>query len=217
MGIVAGLTGSFGSGKSTVARMFEEMGVPVQDADRVAREAVEPGRPALEEIVRAFGPGILDAQGGLDRKKMAELAFADPAARKRLNAIVHPRVREEQARFLREKAAEPLVVLEIPLLLESGGRAAFAKVIVVAASERARFGRLRRAGFSEGEIIARLGAQMPQERKRELADWVVENDGDLAATREQVRKIARDLIPPRAPAAQAGADPIAPARIGANP
>lgn len=195
MAIVVGLTGSFGSGKSTVARMLEEMGVPTQDADQAAKDVVEPGRPALAEIVQAFGSSVLQGDGALDRKRMAEIVFADPEARKRLNAIVHPRVREEQAKFLQRHAAEPVVALEIPLLLEAGGRGAFPKVIVVTASERTRFGRLKKAGFSEREIIARLGSQMPQARKIALADFVIDNDGDMAATRRQAEKVLRDIVP----------------------
>lgn len=193
MPVVAGLTGSFGSGKSTVAKMFEEAGVPVQDADQAAKDVVEPGRPALKEIIAAFGEGILQSDGRLDRKKLAEIVFADAEARKRLNGIVHPRVREEQLKFLQSHAAAPVIVLEIPLLLEGGGRGAFAKVIVVTASERTRFGRLRRAGHTEREIIARLGAQMPQARKAELADHVIDNDGDLESTRKQVEKTLEAL------------------------
>lgn len=195
MALIVGLTGSFGSGKSTVAAIFKEFGVPVQDADQVAREVVQAGASGLKEIVREFGEGVLDTQGGLDRKKMADHVFADPSARRKLNAIIHPRVREEQARFIQTHAAAPMIVLEIPLLLESGGRGLMNKVVVVTASERIRFGRLRKAGFTEKEIIARLGSQMPQGRKVQLADFVVENDGEIAQTREQVKKFLRETCP----------------------
>ncbi len=193
MTMVLGLTGSFGSGKSTVAAMFQEAGIPVQDADAVAKDAVAPGTPALGEIVREFGEKVLDTNGNLDRKKMAEIVFADEQARKKLNAIVHPKVREAQVKFLREHARDPAVVLEIPLLMESGAKGMMSKTIVVTASERVRFGRLRNAGFTEREIIARLGSQMPQARKVALADCVIDNDGDREAARAQVRKFLSEL------------------------
>jgi dephospho-CoA kinase len=190
MSIVLGLTGSFGSGKSTVARMFAEMGVPVIDADQVAREVVEPGTSGLAKIVEAFGSGVLDAEGRLDRKRMADLIFQDEEARRKLNGIVHPRVGQELARFVMEHAGEPVIVLEIPLLLEGGRKAPVNKVVVVTANDEARLARLRAAGFTPAEVEARLRAQMPQEEKVKLADHVIRNDGGLEATRRQVRELS---------------------------
>jgi dephospho-CoA kinase len=138
MTVILGLTGSFGSGKSTVARMLRELGVPVIDADELAREVVEPGTPGLDEIRQAFGEGVLDEEGRLERKRMAEIIFADEAARRRLNAIVHPRVGQGIAAFLASNAGAPLVALEIPLLLEGGRRAPVDKVVVVTTSEENR-------------------------------------------------------------------------------
>lgn len=191
MTMVIGLTGSFGSGKSTVAGMFRELGVPTLDADVAAREVVLPGTPALKEIVEAFGPDVLAADGTLDRKKMADLAFGDANARKKLNAIVHPRVGERIANFLTTHSSAPAVVLEIPLLLEGGRKAPVNKVAVVTTDERSRFARLKRSGFSEKEVIARLGSQMSQVRKAALADFVIHNEGDIEETRRQVRETAR--------------------------
>ena len=191
MAIVLGLTGSFGSGKSTVASIFRELGVPVLDADQVAREVVEPGTEALKEVVREFGAGVLDENGSLDRKKVAEIVFDDPERLKRLNAIVHPRVGEGIARFLQVHAGDPLVVLEIPLLLETGRKGAMDKVIVVTTDEEHRNERLRADGFTESEIQARLASQMSQDRKVALADHVIDNSGDMESTRRQVHELAR--------------------------
>lgn len=193
MALVLGVTGSFGSGKSTVSKMFAEMGVPVLDADQAARDAVAPGKPALESIVKEFGEEVLSPEGTLDRRKLADRVFHDPAARVKLNRIVHPKVGEEMARFLQKHQDEPLVILEIPLLLESSNPRMVDKVLVVTTDEKSRFGRLHRAGFSEAEIIARLGSQMPQARKVQLADYVIANDGNLEATRRQVQDLARQL------------------------
>lgn len=190
MTMVLGLTGSFGSGKSTVAAMFADLGAAVLDADQAAREVVEPGQPAYSEIVKEFGDGVLGEDRNLDRKKLAETVFNDPETRKKLNHIVHPRVGERMARFLQEHQHDALVILDIPLLLESSGPKIVNKVAVVTTDEKSRFGRLHAKGFNEREIIARLGTQMPQARKVKLADYVIQNEGDLAATRSQVVKIA---------------------------
>lgn len=190
MTVVLGLTGSFGSGKSTVASIFDALGVPRQDADQIARDVVRPGTRALNEIVEAFGQDVLDAEGTMDREKMAKIVFSDEEARQRLNSIIHPRVRERMKEFIEDHAGEPLVVVEIPLLLEGGRSGTVDKVVVVTTSESIRFERLAGLGFSEEQIQARLGAQMPQEEKITLADHVIDNGGSLEATREQVVELA---------------------------
>jgi dephospho-CoA kinase len=195
MGKMIGLTGSIGSGKSTVAAMFRDRGIPVQDADVVAREVVRRGTPGWTRIVEEFGPGITDAEGELDRAKLATLVFEDPARRRTLNAIVHPLVRERQAQFVQVHAGAPMIVLEIPLLLEAGqGRGPFDRIVVVTCSERNRFGRLKARGFNEREIIARLGAQMPQAVKVGMADAVIDNDGDWETTRAQVDRFIQATL-----------------------
>lgn len=193
MTIVLGLTGSYGSGKSTVAAMLAEMGIPVIDADEIAREVVRPGAPALAEIVAAFGGSVLKEDGTLDRARLAEVVFAEEGARRRLNAIVHPRVGERLRQFVRENAAAPVVVLEIPLLLEGGGRGLVDQIVVVTVKESTRMERLARRGIDESSARARLASQLPQERKVALADHVIDNDGDRESTRAQVRALARRL------------------------
>ena len=190
MTVVIGLTGSFGSGKSTVAAMLAEMGAPVLDADQVAREVVQPSQPAFREIVEAFGERMVADDGTLDRKKLAQWVFTDAGARATLNRIVHPRVREATGRFVEAHPEAPVVVLEIPLLLENDARQRVDKVAVVSTNERNRFGRLKAKGFSEKQIIERLGSQMSQARKIALADEVIRNEGDLKTTRERVRRLA---------------------------
>ncbi|MCS7234896.1 MAG: dephospho-CoA kinase [Armatimonadota bacterium] len=188
------LTGGIASGKSTVARMLRQLGAEVVDADALAREVVAPGSPALREIVAAFGPEFLLPTGELDRRKLAEVVFSDPQRRQQLNAIVHPRVRDrmrEEVEHIRQRRPDAVVVLDIPLLFdvplpEVEGLPA----IVVYASPQTQLRRLQqRDGLGEEEAQRRLGAQRPLREKLEHARWVVDNDGDLHRTAEQVRAV----------------------------
>ncbi len=190
---VIGLTGGIGTGKSTVSRMFERLGAVVIDADAIVHELQAPGTPLLQEMVGAFGASILDAEGALDRAALAELVFRDPEARARLNALVHPRVAAEMARRLHEAraAGAPLVVLDIPLLLETG-RGGFDAVVVVYAPEEVQVRRqMERDGCSRQEAEARVRAQMSIEEKRRRADYVIDNSGTLEETERQVREVVR--------------------------
>ena len=203
MSVVIGLTGGIGSGKSTVARMLRELGATVIDADAIVHELQAPGMPMVAELAEAFGPGILDAAGALDRKALGGIVFGDEAARLRLNAIVHPPVGAEFARRLAAALAakSPLVVLDIPLLFEgreSGrGSAAARRVettVVVWAPEAVQIERqTARDGCSREEAQQRVRAQLPLDRKRELADHVIDNSGSLADTERQVRALYRAL------------------------
>jgi dephospho-CoA kinase len=189
---VIGLTGGIGSGKSAVAAIFRELGAPVIDADQVARDVVEPGQPALGELVAAFGEGILGAGGALDRKRLGAIVFADPAARKRLDAITHPRIAAETARRIAALAASgaELVLYEAALLVENGMHRGLGGLIVVSAPpevQRARV--MARDGLSADEANARLAAQLPLADKVAAATHVVDNGGSLEATRRQVESI----------------------------
>lgn len=189
MAFILGLTGSFGSGKSTVSEIFRARGVPVIDADELARQAVEPGRPALAELAHAFGPDLLDEAGGLKRRELAARVFADRRALTRLNAILHPVVRAQTLALLARFAAAPLVVVDVPLLFESGMQRLVDRVAVVTITENQRFFRLKRRGFGEREVTSRLGMQMPQTRKIRLADFIIDNSGTIQATRKQVQTL----------------------------
>jgi dephospho-CoA kinase len=192
-----GVTGTIGCGKTTVAAMIEaeaEAAWPPPavlriDADALAREAVAPGTPALAAINEAFGSGMLAADGTLDRSALAARVFADRRALERLNAIVHPPVRRAEEELMARYGDRPLVVLDVPLLIEAGMRDMIDRLLVVTVSERARFARLKGRGMNERQIIARLGMQWPQARKAALADDRIDNSGPLAETRRRVREL----------------------------
>ena len=191
-----GLTGGIGSGKSTVSRMFRELGATVIDADAIVHELQAPGQPMVAELAEAFGPGILTAGGALDRKALGAIVFGDDAARLRLEAIVHPPVGAEFARRLASAIAAdaPLVVLDIPLLFEgrrsgrgSGALMNFDATVCVWVSRDVQLERTQaRDGSDLGEAERRVAAQMPIDEKRDLADYVIDNSGSLEETRAQV-------------------------------
>jgi dephospho-CoA kinase len=177
---VVGLTGGIASGKSTFAAALRARGVPVVDADALARAAVAPGSPALGEIARAFGPDVLGPDGALDRKRMAALVFSDPDARRRLEAITHPAVRLAMAEETRRLAGagHALAFYDTPRLYEVGLDGALDSVVVVWAPadvQRARI--VARDGLSPAEADARIAAQLPVDEKAARADFVVENTG----------------------------------------
>lgn len=177
------LTGGVASGKSTVADLFAAKGVCVLDTDQIARDVVEPGTETLAKIVAAFGTEVLDAEGRLDRRRMRELVFADPAKRKQLEAITHPAIREELARRSRE--ADGLYQIHvIPLLVESGRADTYDRVLVVDAPEEAQLARLQQRDATSEETAKRmLAAQATREARLAIADDVIVNTGtfeDLA-------------------------------------
>jgi dephospho-CoA kinase len=190
------ITGGAGSGKTTVARMFAELGAEVLDADRIAREAVAVGETAWQELRRLYGDDYFNPDGSLNRSKLARRVFADPEERRRLDGIIHPRV----AAALQARVAElagrggQLVLVDVPLLFETGREATFDRVIVVTAPQNQRIRRLReRDGRREEEIRGILAAQWPLDDKAARADYVVDNGGELSATRQQVKNIWRNL------------------------
>jgi dephospho-CoA kinase len=195
--IVAGLTGGIATGKSTVAGILSEAGAHIVDADGIAREVLARGTPGFEEVVAHFGPGILASGGGIDRRRLAAAVFSDAAERRVLEGIVHPRVRQESAGRLdaiARRHPHAVAVLEVPLLFESGMDRGLEGVIVVYVPEPVQIRRLMtRDGFTEAEAAARIRAQMPIERKKQLATWVIDNTGSLAHTREQTLAVHRRL------------------------
>ena len=193
---VVGLTGGIACGKTTVAEMFADLGIPVIDADDLAREVVEPGAPGLQLIVDEFGEGVLDASGRLDRKKVGEMVFGDEEARETLNAIMHPLIGAAGAEHImaQQDNRAPYLLYEAALLVETRAYEAFSALIVVSAEESLQRLRLiARDGFSVSAANARIGSQLPLARKIAVADYVVTNNGDLDATREQVAEIHAKL------------------------
>lgn len=193
--LLVGLTGGIGSGKSTVARMLERRGAVVFDADVLARQSVEPGTPAYGAIVERFGAHVLAPGGDLDREALASIVFADPAARRDLEAIVHPEVRRLFAEACEHyRDTDAVVVLSAPLLVETGMHTAFDVLIVVSATERTQIERLMRdRGMSEEKVRARIAAQAPLEDKAAVADVLIDNEGTLEELEAQVERVWEDL------------------------
>jgi dephospho-CoA kinase len=193
--LLVGLTGGIGSGKSTVARMLERRGAVAFDADALARDAVEPGTPGHDAVVDRFGPNVLLPGGALDREALASIVFADPAARRDLEAIVHPEVRRLFAEGCeRHQETDSVVVFSAPLLVETGMHTAFDVLVVVAAPVERQVERLLRdRAMSEAAIRARIDAQLPLEEKIAAADIVVDNDGSVEELEARVDAVWVDL------------------------
>ena len=190
-----GLTGGVGSGKSTVAEMLRELGAVVIDADEGARAVVEPGTPGFGQVVAAFGSDFV-RDGRLDRARLGDLVFREGEARRRLNSIVHPLVREWVAERMREaaEAGAEVVVQDVPLLFENGLEGLFdATVVVDARPEQQQERLVRGRGFGEERARVMITSQLPLGEKRSLATHVIDNSGDVEATRRQVARLWRKL------------------------
>ena len=197
MKYTVGLTGGIATGKSTVARIFGELGVPVVDADQLAREVVAPGTPGLAQIVETFGAGVLEPSGALDRKALGAIVFADATQRKALEAITHPRIAQLTAQKIIELAAHPspFVIYEAALLVENGSYRNFPALVVVTTSGETQLARvMSRDTLSREDAQARIDAQMPMAEKAALADLVIDNTGDLAALRARVTEVHAALL-----------------------
>ncbi|MFI8322890.1 dephospho-CoA kinase [Streptomyces sp. NPDC085529] len=189
-----GLTGGIGAGKSEVSRLLVSYGAVLIDADRIAREVVEPGTPGLAAVVAAFGEDVLTAEGALDRPKLGSVVFADPERLATLNAIVHPLVGARSAEL--EGTARPgdVVIHDVPLLTENGLAPLYDLVVVVDASPETQLDRLvRLRGMAADEARARMAAQADRAARLEIADLVIDNDGPLDALEPQVRKVWEEL------------------------
>jgi len=203
--LLVGLTGGIGSGKSTVAEMLAARGAVIIDADKIAREVVEPGTPALAQLVERFGSGILSPDGSLDRPALGKLAFADEQSRKDLEAITHPAISAEFTRRLQEAPADAVVVNDIPLYAESSqarGRG-YQIVIVVEAPRELRLQRLEGRGLPRADAEERMAAQATDDERRAFATYLIDNSGDRAALEAQVDEVWTELLRRRDEAARA--------------
>ena len=194
--LLVGLTGGIATGKSTVSEILARLGAVLVDADQLAREVVAPGEPALADVVREFGD-VLRPDGTLDRKKLAAIVFADPSRRKRLEAVLHPAIRarfDERLDALTRAGFEGIVVFDAPVMVESGGYKNMDRLIVVVTDEATQRARLvaRDADAADGE--RRIASQMPLAEKAKLADYVIDNTGDRAATEARTREVHAALL-----------------------
>jgi dephospho-CoA kinase len=190
------LTGNIAAGKSAVVELFRRWGATVLDADAIVREVQAPGGPVLQGIVERFGPGVQAPDGTLDRAALRRMVLADPRAREALERLVHPAVYARLTALAAEAAArgDPIVVSDIPLLFETGEPDAFDAIVLVDAPEPVRLRRLMTdRGLPEREARALIEAQLPASRKRARSDFVIDNDGDLAALERAAREVWRAL------------------------
>ncbi|MFJ9828321.1 dephospho-CoA kinase [Streptomyces sp. NPDC101160] len=189
-----GLTGGIGAGKSEVSRLLVSYGAVLIDADRIAREVVEPGTPGLAAVVEEFGPEILTPEGTLDRPRLGSIVFADPERLAALNAIVHPLVGARSAELEGQAGPDDVVVHDVPLLTENGLAPLYDLVVVVDAAPETQLDRLvRLRGMTEDEARARMAAQATRAQRRAVADLLIDNDGPLEALEPQVRKVWEEL------------------------
>ncbi|MEK6244892.1 MAG: dephospho-CoA kinase [Pseudomonadota bacterium] len=190
MTFVVGLTGGIGSGKSAAADEFARLGATVVDTDAIAHELTGPGGAAIPEVKRQFGSAFVDAAGAMNRKRMRDLVFSDPAEKQRLEALLHPMIRAESARRI-ASAAGPYAVHVVPLLIESPGyRERVGRVLVVDCPEELQIARVRqRSGLPEGEIRSIIASQIQREKRLAAADDVIDNSGPIAAMQQQVGRL----------------------------
>lgn len=196
--LIIGITGSLGTGKTTVAKIFKRLGAVVLDADEIAHRAIEPNTPAWRRIKGCFGSGILRKDGTINRRALAKEVFSERRRLDKLCGIIHPLVYKEIEKKIKEIKkinAEAIVVLDIPLLLESGGRSKVDKLVVVTAGSDAQIKRaVRKFGLTRKEVLQRMEAQMPLGEKEKAADFVIDNKGSLCATERQVVEIWKNLV-----------------------
>jgi len=191
-----GLTGGIGSGKSTVATLLAARGAVVVDADRIAREVLEPGTPGLSAVVTEFGPGVLTADGALDRAALAAIVFSDDDARRRLDGLVHPLVRHRTAELVQAAPPDAVVVNDVPLLVETGQAGSYDLVLVVEADLETRVARLIGRGLTEADARARIVAQATDDQRRSVADVVLDNSGTPEELAAQVERFWAERVTP---------------------
>lgn len=195
MPYLVGLTGGIGSGKTTVANLFVELGAGIVDTDEVAKALTVPGAPAVDEIREHFGAEYVTSEGALDRNRMRKLVFGSDNARRELESILHPRIRMESQRLI-AKAAAPYVIVVVPLLLETGNYRELAhRVLVVDCAPETQVERvMRRSGLSREDVLSIMATQIPRDERLRNADDIVDNEGDLAALRPQIPPLHRQYL-----------------------
>ena len=187
--LIIGLTGGIGSGKSTVANMFAELGVPIIDMDLIARQVVEPGQPALQQIINTFGDDLLKDDGQLNRQQLSQIIFNSTEKRRQLEAILHPLIREETERQL-EQLEAPYCIVVIPLLLESDQRSLVDRILVIDIPESLQISRtIQRDGVSAEQVEKILASQVDRQSRLTAADDIINNSGELEALRLQVKEL----------------------------
>ncbi|WP_462186170.1 MULTISPECIES: dephospho-CoA kinase [unclassified Frankia] len=189
-----GLTGGIGSGKSAVSARLAARGALLIDADQVARDVVAPGTPGLAAVLAEFGTELANADGGLDREALGRIVFADPAARGRLEAIVHPLIREETARRMGEVPPSGIAVHDIPLLVEVHAEGTYDVVLVVEAPRELRLHRIEARGLPRDQALARMANQATDSQRRAVADIVVDNGGSLDDLDARIEEVWQDLL-----------------------
>lgn len=190
--ITIGLTGGIGSGKSLVAHYFSSLGARIIDADQLARQVIERGSTGFDEVVATFGDSIL-RDGDIDRRALGEIVFADPEQRKKLEAIIHPKVQQAFADAKKRLAEGEILIYEIPLLVETNAMERFDRIITVEAPLEQRVARLRERGLFQSEIEKRMENQVSSEARRAAADLVIENDGSEEDLLRKVEAIWEEL------------------------
>ena len=191
-----GLSGGIGSGKSTVAQRFSELGGVVIDADQLAREVAAPGSEGLAAIADRFGDSVLEEDGALNRAALGTLVFSDPQARRDLEQITHPRIAARTGELIGHAAEDAIVVHDVPLLVETGQAGSYDRVLVVEAPEELRVPRLVARGMPEDDARARIAAQATDEQRRAVADVVLRNDGTPERLRAQVDRFWAERVEP---------------------
>ena len=197
MALLAGLTGSMGSGKSLAAEMLKELGAHIIDADEICRSLVEPGKPAWSEVTKLFGEKVLREDGALDRNKIAAIIFNDPGKRKAMENILHPKVFSEEQRIfesIRKREKDALVIVNAPLLIESGNYKKMDKVAVIFCDEEIQVRRIVERGvFSSEDARKRIKSQIGLKEKLKIADYILENDGDREELYKNVQTICKEI------------------------
>jgi len=191
-----GLTGGIASGKSTILRLFGGLGCLTADADSIVAQLYQPGQAGHAALVRTYGTSILTPEGAIDRKKLADVAFATPEASARLNALIHPIVIAEQARMMAdaESQGDAVYVIEATLLLESGGKQRFDRIVVVDVPRELQIARGVARGLPEAEVLRRIAHQMPRDERFGYADYVIDNSGDEVQARAETARVHAALL-----------------------